>query len=158
MEPRLKFGETWVRASLKPEPPSRQSPQVSTTHQPDVPSGCSLHPVGSPLLGKARSREEAEGDPSASTSQLSREEPLGPKTKPHTQAQHPAQGLKTEPTPGWTLSCGGPATPRLMPRELQPLLSTSKVNPSPRLDQGGQPEGRAGRSREKVTPATMAVC
>lgn len=41
-------GETWVRASLKPEPPSHHSPQVSTTHQPDSPSGCSLHPAGSP--------------------------------------------------------------------------------------------------------------
>lgn len=109
-------------------------------------------------MGKAHSGDEAEGYPSASTSQLSREESLEPKTKQHTQAQHPVEGLKMEPTPGWTLSCGGPATPGLMPRDLQPLLSTSKVNLSPRLDQEGQPEGRAGRSREKVTPATMAMC
>lgn len=63
-----------------------------------------------------------------------------------------------EPTLGWNLSCGGPETPGLMPRDLQPLLSTSKVNLSPRLDQEGQLEGRPGRPREKVTPATMAVC
>lgn len=53
MEPRRKFGETWVKALLKPEPPSRQSPQVSTTHQARLPLRLQSASSGQPLAGQS---------------------------------------------------------------------------------------------------------
>lgn len=46
-------GETWVRASLKPEPPSHHSPQVSTTHQPDSLLRLQSASSGQPLGGQS---------------------------------------------------------------------------------------------------------